>query len=86
MLLGIHAGQYSERVEARKIKKTAGESDDVIRDRDKLKIPSSMALVASRVGDYKLGRSSLYSWNNEQTRDDAMQKQRDQENVADAGG
>lgn len=48
MLLGIHAGQYPELVEARKVKrKTKAEAaeDDIIRDRDKLRIPSSMAVV-----------------------------------------
>jgi hypothetical protein len=45
MLLGIHAGQYPERVEARKENRTSAEVDDIVRDRDKLKIPSSMAVV-----------------------------------------
>jgi len=45
MLLGVHAGQYPERVEARKVRTTSGESDDIVRDRDKLKIPGSMAVV-----------------------------------------
>jgi hypothetical protein len=45
MLLGIHAGQYPERVEARKETRTRAEVDDIVRDRDKLKIPSSMAVV-----------------------------------------
>ena len=45
MLLGIHAGQYPERVEARKETRTRAEVDDIVRDRDKLKIPSSMAVI-----------------------------------------
>ncbi len=81
MLLGIHAGQYSERVEARKIKKTAGESDDVIRDRDKLKIPSSMALVVPAWEIINLLKQPIFL-EQRTKRDDAMQKQRDQENVA----
>jgi hypothetical protein len=45
MLLGVHAAQYPEKVEARKIKPVVSEDDDVLRDRDKLYIPSSMAVV-----------------------------------------
>lgn len=46
MLLGVHCGQYPEQVQARKIKKATGEAaDDIVRDRDNLKIPSSMAVV-----------------------------------------
>lgn len=44
-LLGIHAGQYPEKVEARKENRTSAEHDDIVRDRDKLKIPSSMTVV-----------------------------------------
>ena len=44
-LLGVHAGQYPERVEARKEMRVEPEHDDIVRDRDKLKIPSSMAIV-----------------------------------------
>jgi len=46
MVLGVHCAQYHERVEARKIKKVTGETDDnIVRDRDRLRIPSSMAIV-----------------------------------------
>jgi hypothetical protein len=45
VLLGIHAGQYPERVEAIKLRKISGESDDTIRHGDRLKIASSMTVV-----------------------------------------
>jgi hypothetical protein len=46
MLLGIHVAQYQERVEARKTAKVDGEGDDnIVRDRDQLKIPGSMTIV-----------------------------------------
>jgi hypothetical protein len=45
VLLGVHAGQYPERIEARKVARTRAEHDDIIRDRDKLNIPGSMAVI-----------------------------------------
>jgi hypothetical protein len=44
-LLGIHAAQYSERVEARKVRKTSGESHDMLREGDELEVASSMTVV-----------------------------------------
>ena len=45
-LLGIHTAQYHDTVTAYKIKKTQAESDAVVRDGDRLRIPNSMAVVA----------------------------------------
>ena len=45
MILGIHAGQYPETIKAVKVKKVQGEKDDLIRDGDWIKIPSSMTVV-----------------------------------------
>jgi hypothetical protein len=45
MLLGIHAAQYWERIEARKVTKTVAAGDNIIRDCDKLKVQSSMTIV-----------------------------------------
>ncbi|HEY3638083.1 MAG TPA: hypothetical protein VGK90_08005 [Rhizomicrobium sp.] len=44
-LLGIHVGQYPETVVARKVTKKQENIEDVIRDRDKIQIPSSMTIV-----------------------------------------
>jgi hypothetical protein len=45
MLLGIHAGQYYDRVKAFKGGGAPGESDNVVRDGDEMRIPNSMAIV-----------------------------------------
>jgi hypothetical protein len=45
-LLGIHLGHYSETIEAKKIRKAEPESDDIIRDRDLIKISGGMTIVA----------------------------------------
>lgn len=44
-LLGIHAGQYPEDIIAKKKRRESGEADEVIRDRDRLQVPSSMTIV-----------------------------------------
>jgi len=80
MLLGIHAGQYPERVEARKIKKTFGESDDIVRDRDKLKIPSSMAVVAPAWEIINLLNQPIFA-TQRQERDNRMNAERDKKNL-----
>jgi hypothetical protein len=80
MLLGVHTGQYSERVEARKIKKISGESDDIVRDRDKLKIPSSMAVVAPAWEIINLLNRPIFVAQREE-RDMRMDAKRDEKNV-----
>jgi hypothetical protein len=44
-LLGIHAGQYPEKIRAKKVRRKAESSDDILRDRDSLEVPSSMTIV-----------------------------------------
>jgi len=80
MLLGIHAGQYPERIEARKIKKTSGESDDIIRDRDGLKIPSSMAVVVPAWKIENLLKLEIFQAQRDQ-RDKRMIEERDKKNL-----
>jgi hypothetical protein len=46
MLLGIHAGQYHDTVKAFKDRHGSGESDNLVRDGDEMRIPNSMAIVA----------------------------------------
>jgi hypothetical protein len=53
-LLGIHAGQYHERVKAHKSRQTIAESGDLLRDGDALRIPSSMAVVVPAWGIMEL--------------------------------
>jgi hypothetical protein len=45
MLLGIHAGQYYDRVRAFKGPEAPGEGDNIVRDGDEMRIPNSMAIV-----------------------------------------
>lgn len=80
MLLGIHSGQYPEHVEARKIRKTSGESDDIVRDRDKLKIPSSMAVVAPAWEIINLLNLPIFVEQRHQ-RDERMNEEREKKNV-----
>lgn len=80
MLLGVHSGQYPERVEARKIKKTSGEADDIVRDRDKLKIPSSMAVIAPAWEIINLLNKPTFLTQREE-RDKRMNEKRDQSNL-----
>jgi hypothetical protein len=80
MLLGVHAGQYPEWVEARKIKKTLGEVDDIVRDRDKLKIPSSMAVVAPAWEIINLLNLPVFQAQR-QERDKRMNEEREKKNV-----
>jgi hypothetical protein len=80
MLLGVHAGQYPERIEAQKIRKTTGEIDDIIRDRDKLKIPSSMAVVVPSWEIVNL-LNQPYFMELRQKRDQMKMAKRDQKNL-----
>jgi len=80
MLLGIHTGQYPERVEAQKIKKTSGEADDIIRDRDKLNIPGSMAVIAPAWEIINLLNLPIFVAQREE-RDKRMNEERDQKNL-----
>lgn len=70
MLLGIHAAQYHDTVKAYKVKRAKAESDDTVRDGDRLRIPNSMAIVvpAWEIGpllnlpiflDQRLGREAI---------------------------
>lgn len=80
MLLGVHAGQYPERVEAWKVKKTAPESDDIVRDRDKLRIPSSMAVVVPAWEIVNL-LNQTYFLELREKRNEAAMKNRDEKNI-----
>ena len=80
MLLGIHAGQYPEKIEARKIKRTQAENDDVIRDRDKLRIPSSMAVVVPSWEIWNLLNLPIFQVERDR-RDELMNKQRENDNI-----
>jgi hypothetical protein len=80
MLLGVHAGQYPERVEARKADKTLGESDDIIRDRDKLKIPSSMTVVVPAWEIANLLQLPIFV-DQRRERDDRMNEEREKKNL-----
>jgi hypothetical protein len=53
-LLGIHTAQYHDTVRAYKIPKTQPESDALVRDGDKLRIPNSMSVVAPAWEIFKL--------------------------------
>jgi len=80
MLLGIHAGQYPERVEARKEKRTQPEYDDIIRDRDKMKMPSSMAVVVPAWEITKLLNLPIFKAERRK-RDDRHEQERDGKNI-----
>ena len=79
-LLGIHAGQYPEQVEARKLRKTSGETDDIIRDRDRLKIPSSMAVVVPAREIANLLNLPVFQTQRDE-RNSRMEKERDKRNI-----
>lgn len=79
MLLGIHAGQYPERVEAKKIKQLIAESSDdsIIRDGDKLKIPSSMTIVVPAWEIVNLLNLEVFQMQRKK-RDEKIKKERDE--------
>jgi hypothetical protein len=83
MLLGIHAGQYPERVTVSKVKRKArAEADDgAIRDGDKLRIPSSMTVVVPvwEIENLLLSNETLVDQRKE--RDDRMNKRDDGKNI-----
>lgn len=79
-LLGVHAGQYPERVEARKETRVQPEHDDIIRDRDKLKIPSSMAVVVPSWEIVNLLNLPIFKIQR-QKRDERMAAERDKKNI-----
>jgi hypothetical protein len=56
-LLGIHAGQYPEPVEVKKIRKKTSEKDPIL-DGDKLSIPGGMTIVVPMAEVYELLNSS----------------------------
>jgi hypothetical protein len=80
MLLGLHAGQYPEQVEARKVRKTHGESDDIVRDRDKLKIPGSMAVVVPAWEVINLLNLSVFA-DQRRERDERVRMEREKKNL-----
>jgi hypothetical protein len=79
-LLGIHAGQYPESIEARKVRRTRPENDDIIRDRDKLRIPSSMAVVVPSWEIFNLLDLPEFQVERRK-RDELMKENRDDENI-----
>jgi hypothetical protein len=81
MLLGVHCAQYHERVEARKIKKVTGETgDNIVRDRDRLRIPSSMAIVVPAWEIVNLLNLPFFTQIRER-RDEMRRQQRDRDDI-----
>ena len=84
MLLGIHAGQYPEKIEAKKIRRTVSEvDDDIIRDSDKLKIPSSMTVVVPAWEIVNLLNQPFFA-EIRGRRNEMKRQQRDRQNIPEA--
>jgi hypothetical protein len=81
VLLGVHTGQYPEKIVAQKIKKTIGHVEDgTIRDGDKLKVPSSMTIVVPAWEIVNLLNQPFFL-DLRHRRNEMKQKSREQQNI-----